>query len=272
MEAVAAIKYTIPGFKTLLIGDAGSGKTHSLRTLVDAGLTVYAIFTEPGMEVVADIPSDKLKWKYVSPSTVSWDAMLDSARKINTISHEALTKLPFIKRDEHGEFMQVISSLANFIDDRTGEVIGPVDNLDQSCVLWIDSLSGLNTMSMNLVVGSKPTKSPSDWGVAMDNLERFVFKLTQDLKCHVVMVGHLEREKDEQTGGTSMMVSTLGQKLAPKLPKMFSDVIHAKREEQIFTWSTITPNTVLKGRNVAWGDKLPPSFGPLYANWKKVNG
>ena len=265
------IKHTIPGFKTLLIGDAGTGKTHSLRTLTEAGLTVYAIFTEPGMEVVADIPSDKLKWTFLSPSTVSWAKMLDSAKKINTVSFKALADMPHINKGDHSEFLTLINTLANYTDERTGETFGEVDSFDQSQVLWIDSLSGINTMAMNLVAGSKPVKSPGDWGVAMDNLERLLMKITNDLRCHAVVVGHMERELDEMTGGNSLMVSTLGKKLAPKVPKMFSDVIHAKRDGTDFTWSTITPNTTLKARNIPWADKQAPSFKPLYENWLRRN-
>jgi len=261
--------YTVPGFKTLLVGAVGTGKTHSLRTLVDAGLEVFAIFTEPGMEVVADIPSDKLHWRYLSPSTVSWDAMLDSAKKLNTMSFKSLTELPHINRGEHSEFMTLVSALANYTDDRTGEAYGPVDDFGTDKVLWIDSLSGINIMAMNLLAGSKPVKAPGDWGCAMDNLERLVQKLTTDLRCHVVLTAHLERETDELTGGSTLMVSTLGKKLAPKIPRFFSDVIHVKRTDKAFTWSTITANTDLKARNVAWADNLPPSFGPLVENWKK---
>jgi hypothetical protein len=41
------------------MGASGTGKTHSIRTLVDAGLEVFVLFTEPGMEVLADVPADK---------------------------------------------------------------------------------------------------------------------------------------------------------------------------------------------------------------------
>lgn len=269
--APAKPRFSIPGFKTLLIGEAGTGKTHSLRTLVDEGLTVFALFTEPGMEVVADIPSDKLHWRYISPSTVGWDDMKASAKKLNTMSFKALADMPHINRGQHAEFLTVLEELSNYKDDRTGKEFGAVDNLDQSSVLWIDSLSGLNTMAMNLIAGSKPVKSPGDWGTAMDNLERLIQKLTQDLKCHVVVTAHMEREVDEISGGNTLMVSTLGRKLAPKLPPLFSDVIHAKRQENEFTWSTVTPNTTLKARNLPWADKMDPSFHTLYQHWLKKN-
>lgn len=263
--------FNIPGFKILLMGDAGTGKTHSLRTLTDAGIEVFALFTEPGMDVVSDIPSSKLHWNYISPSSSSWEAMIDSAKKINTLSFEALTKLPHINRGQHSEFIKILSTLADFTDQRTGVNYGPVDNLDQTQCLWIDSLSGINTMAMNLVAGSKPMKSPADYGVAMDNLENLLEKFTNDLKCHVVITAHIERETDEMTGGSSLMVGTLGRKLAPKIPKLFSDVVHAKRIGKDFSWSTITPNAVLKVRNLPLDDKLPPSFGPVLDVWKAKN-
>lgn len=261
--------YALPGLKVLLMGDAGTGKTHSLRTLVDSGLEVFALFTEPGMDVVADIPSSKLHWNYVSPSTVSWGALRDSAHKINTMAFKTLAELPHVNRGEHAEFLQVLKVLDDFIDQRTGISHGSTQAFGPDKVLWLDSWSGLSVMAMNLIAGSKPVKHVGDYGVAMDNLENVAEKLTNDLKCHVVVVGHMGRERDEMTGGTSMMLETLGSKLAPKLPKLFTDVINARRNEKTFSWSTITPNTILKARNLPWAENQPPSFAPLIENWRK---
>jgi len=263
--------FNIPGAKVLLMGDAGTGKTHSLRTLIEAGIEVFALFTEPGMEVVSDIPADKLHWNFVSPSTISWEKLKDSAQKINTLPFESLSKLPHINRGQHAEFITVLSVLSDFVDQRTGEKYGPVDNLNQSQALWIDSLSGINTMAMNLVAGSKPMKSPADYGVAMDNLENLLEKLTQDLKCHVIVTGHVERETEEVTGRILKMIATIGKKLAPKIPKLFSDVINTQRHERDFSWSTVTPDMTLKARNLPWADNLRPSFVPLIENWRRKN-
>ena len=50
-------EFELPGFNVLLMGATGAGKTSSIRTLVeDCGLEVFAIFTEPGMDILADIP------------------------------------------------------------------------------------------------------------------------------------------------------------------------------------------------------------------------
>ncbi len=260
---------SLPGVNEMLCGTSGSGKTHAIRTLVEAGLEVFVLFTEPGMEVLADIPKEKLHWHYIAPASPDFEDMISSATKINTMSFEAITKLPDINKRKYDEFIQVLVTLSNFKDDRTGASFGPVDSWDSSRVLVVDSLTGLSLMAMNLVTGSKPVKSLADWGVAIDNLERLITKLCVDTKCHFVLISHLERETDEVTGGTSLMASTLGRKLAPKLPRYFSDVIHVVRKADKFVWSTVTSNVDLKARNIALADNLPPSFVPIIANWRK---
>jgi len=260
---------SIPGLNVMLCGASGSGKTHSIRTLVEAGLEVFVLFTEPGMEVLADIPGDRLHWKYVAPVSVGFKDMITSAEKINQMSFEALTKLPDINKRKYTEFIDVLNALCNFTCDRTGKSYGAVDEWDANRVLVLDSLTGLSLMAMNLVTGSKPVKSMADWGVAISNLESLLTKLCVDTKCHFVLTAHLERETDEVTGGTSLMASTLGRKLAPKLPRFFSDVIHVKRNADKFVWSTATSNVDLKARNLAIADNIPPTFAPLIDNWRK---
>lgn len=268
---MTTLPVSIPGSNTMLCGGTGSGKTHAIRTLVDAGLEVFVLFTEPGMEVLADVPSDKLHWCYIPPASPDFSDMIASAEKINKLSFEALTKLPDINKSKYQEFIKVLNALSNFKCDRTGQSYGAVDEWDQSRVLVVDSLTGLSLMAMNLVTGSKPVKSMADWGVAIDNLERLITKLCVDTKCHFVLIAHLERETDELTGGTSLMASTLGRKLAPKLPRYFSDVIHVVRRADKFAWSTASSNVDLKARNLPIADNLLPSFVPLIASWKKAH-
>lgn len=261
-------KKSLPGVNVLLMGASGTGKTHSIRTLVDAGLEVFVLFTEPGMEVLADVPSDKLHWHYIPPASPDWSDMIDSATKINKMSLKALADMSDINKSKYTGFLDVLSALANFKCDRTGQTFGDVSTWDASRALVLDSLSGLSIMAMNLVTGSKPVKSIADWGMSMDNLERLTTKLCVDTTCHFVMIAHLEREVDEVTGGTALMASTLGRKLGPKLPRFFSDVIHVKRDGTKFSWSTSTSNVDTKARNVAISESLPPSFLPIISSWR----
>lgn len=259
----------IPGPKTLLIGGTGVGKTHSIRTLVEAGLEVFILFTEPGMEVLSDIPAEKLHWHYLPPASPDWSDMIDSASRINTLSLKSLSGLEDINKRKYAGFLDMLKVLSNFTCDRTGLSYGAVDSFGANRALVIDSLSGVNILAMNLVTGSKPVKSMADWGMAMDNLERFITKLTTDVFCPVILTAHAERETDELTGGTTLMASTLGKKLAPRIPRFFSDVIHAKRDGTKYTWSTMTFGMDLKARNLPLADNIEPSFVPLILKWKE---
>ena len=37
-----------PGFNVLLMGPSGTGKTYSIKSLVETGLETFALFLEPG--------------------------------------------------------------------------------------------------------------------------------------------------------------------------------------------------------------------------------
>jgi len=261
------------GVNELLVGATGTGKTYAIRTLVDAGITPFCLFTEPGfVSVLGDIPDDKLHWKYIAPASPDWATLIDSAMKINTMSFDAIAKLSNINKGKYAQYMDVLKELSNFTCDRCGKSYGSVDSWGPDRAIVVDSLSGINIMAMSLVVGSKPTRSMSDWGTAMNNLEWLIQKLCMDTKCHFVLTAHLEREIDEISGGVQLMASTLGKKLAPKIPRYFDDVIMCKREGTSFFWSTADLNVDLKARNLPIADRIPPSFVQVIDHWKKQQG
>ena len=261
------------GTKTLLVGPTGTGKTYAIRTFIEAGITPFVLSTEPGIaSTLGDLPADKCHWHYIPPASVGWDTLLDSARKINTMSYDALAKLGNVNKGQFNQFLDVITSCNNFVCDRTGESFGDVATWGPDRVLVVDSLSGLNIMAMDLVVGSKPTKAMQDWMVAMDNLERFIQTLVMNTQCFFVLTAHLEREQDEVTGAVKLMASTLGRKVAPRLPRFFDDVILCKRDGETFTWSTAAMNTDLKARNLPIHDNIRPDFGQIVAAWRKHGG
>jgi hypothetical protein len=125
---------------------------------------------------------------------------------------------------------------------------------------------------MSLVVGGKPVRNQSDWGIAQDQVEKIVRMWTDNCRCHFVLIAHVERETDAILGGVKLMVSTLGKALAPKLPPMFSDVILTVREGSKFTWDTGSAMADVKTRNLPIAGGQPSDFRTIVTKWKSRGG
>ncbi len=267
----------LSGTSTLLLGAPGAGKTWSLTTAIKAGLELFVVVTDPGGEetlldalAAQKLPIDKLHYTYIAPAAPSFDVLMDMAKKINAMTYEDLTKLKSgIGTKGYNQFYDLLSTLSNFKCDRTGEEFGSVDTWDNTRMLAVDSLSGINVMAMDMMIGAKPAAHQGEWGVAMNAEEKLLLKLCSDLRCFFILTAHLEREVDEVVGGVKLMAGALGRKLAPKLPRNFSDVICAYREGPGFFWSTIMHNVDLKTRSLPLRDKLSPTFEQIVEAHKK---
>lgn len=267
------------GTKTLLVGPPGSGKTTSLVSFIKAGLDLFIIGTDAGFEEsILDamerekLPLDKLHYQYIAPASASWSALLDNASKVNMMNYEGLSTLKSgMNKSDYRQFVALLSAMADFTDDRTGKSYGPIDSFERNCCFALDSLSGINVMAMDLMIGGKPTAHQGEWGVAMNMEEKLILKLTSDLKCFFVLTAHIEKEPDLVTGIPITMVGALGRKLAPKLPRTFSDVILSVKEGNKFTWSTAAIGVDLKSRSLPIADNLAPSFVPIVELWKRRN-
>lgn len=270
---------TLPGVNIMLMGPAGTGKTHSIGTLVDSGLEVFYLALEPGLESLLGYYTDKgqpvpdnLHWHTLKAPTASFTELIDSATKVNQLTLESLSKMQDTNRSKHNQFIELLKALNNFTCDRTGESFGPVNEWTPSRVLVIDGLTGLSRAAMSLVVGGKPVKSMADWGIAQDQLEKILRMLCDNCPCHLVVIAHVERETDQVLGGVKIMVSTLGKALAPKIPAMFSDVILATRQGTKWTWDTANVQADLKTRNLPIRSDIEPSFKPIVEKWKARGG
>lgn len=275
----AIVKSILPGANVLLMGPAGTGKTYSIGSLVDTGIECFYLGLEPGLESLLGYFTDKgkpipdnLHWHHLEAPKASFADMIDSANKINTMALDSLAKMSDPKRSHHNTFIKILTCLNNFTDDRTGISYGPVDLWTPSRALILDGMAGLGRAALSLVVGGKPVKNQSDWGIAQDQVEKILRMLCDNCRCHFVLIAHVERETDAVLGGVKIMVSALGVKLAPKIPPMFSDVILTVREGTKYSWDTGSALADVKTRNLATAQGLPADFRPIITKWKSRGG
>jgi hypothetical protein len=246
-------------------------------TLLQAGLEVFVIITEPGgIESILEactkhnVPIDKLHWTECMPTTEGFEALDTMTQDIGTKSFQALSQSSGIGKDKtRVPAYKLLKILQSFVDQKDGRDYGSFTDWDDTRCLVIDSLSGLSIIAWYLTVGYKPTGAPGEWNVAMNWIETLLMKVNSDRRCFFVLMAHVEKELDEISGLNRIMTSTLGRKLAPKLSRFFSEVIYAKRVKEApqFRWSNIDDQADLKNRSLPIGDKLNPDFGPIVASY-----
>ena len=272
----------IPGLKIILMGPPGTGKTHSIRTLIDADMEVFCILTEPNAintltnmtgasdKYKASITNGKLHWKFIPPADAGWESMKKSATLISLYDLGTLQGQASSDKRDYMQFIEILSQCTNFKCELTGKEYGPIDNLNpETQILVIDSLSGLNKMFLTMICGSKPVKTLPEWGTAIDAEANFIDHLTYGILSHVVIIAHVQRTVDEVQGGIKTMVSALGNKYPQEMPKNFTDCILTSHDGGEFLWSTAKLNTETKATTLVAGEKIKPDFGPFIKIWRE---
>ena len=275
------------GTNTLLIGDVGAGKTSALSTFIAAGLAhnlplkLAVIVTDPGgVESLLDgmklhapkgmenLPMDRLFYHYIPPTSENWQSLIGMAERVGVMGYKHLADLKSgLEKDKHKQFLDMLNCMANFTDQH-GNQHGPVDKFDNTWMVAIDSLSGINDMVQQLHVGLKPAMHQGEWQVTMNTEAAFIKQLVASTQCFTCLTGHVDKEMDEVLGKPQYMVGLLGRKLAPKLPRYFSDIVLQCRDDNKFIWSTVRKDySGLKARNLPLRDNLPPDFGQIVDKW-----
>ena len=270
--------FSLPGVNILLMGPSGTGKTHSIGTLVDLGIETFYLAIESGMESLLGYWTDRnlevpenLRWHKLGAPSASLTEMIASAKNINMLNLDALAKMSDPSKSKHNQFVLLLEALNDFPDDRTGQKFGPVDSWDQTRCLIIDGATGLSDAAMSLVIGGKAVRNQSDWGIAQGQVVRIVRMLCDNCKCHFILQAHVERETDMVLGGIKLMVSTLGKAIAPQFPAMFSDVILTVRSGNKWSWDTASMVADVKTRNLPIASDLAPDFKQIFEKWLSRN-
>ena len=275
-----AITPALAGPKILLIGASGSGKTRSIGTLVDwaakNGRSVRVLFTENGLETLTGYWTDRglkvpgnLSWHVSTTKSIPLSSLMDAAKKVGLLNYKAITEMIDPDRDRNNPYLKILTALTNLPDDRTGELLGNIDKWTSNDILVIDSLSELANAAMKMVTGAKPTASPSDYGVAQNNLLNFLRYLTQGFPPTLVMTAHVQRQVDEITGMTKLQTKAIGKAMGDDMPQLFSEVIGAVRDGTNWWWDTANSSLDTKTRYLPIQSKISPDFAQIMDRWVK---
>lgn len=270
----------LQGPKILLEGPSGTGKTYALGTLCDwaasRGVEVFLLFTENGLESLLGYWRDRGKevppnvhWHVEMTKPVTLAGLITAADNVGKLSYESITKMVDHTRGQNNAFHRILSVCADFPDDRTGLKFGPVDTWGPDRVFGIDSLSELANAAFKMVIGAKPTASPSDYGVAQNNCMNFLRLCTQGMAATFVLTAHVQRQQDEITGGIKLMVKGIGKAMGDDIPQLFSDVIYTVRESTNFYWDTAAASVDTKSRNLPIAAKQAPDFHNIMKRWEE---
>lgn len=254
---------------TLIMGPTGSSKTDSLISYVEAGIELFVASTEAnGVETLIrsarrrGVDMSKVHWAHCRPTNMDVAAMIRSADQLNNKSVSDMQKIDnpgILEKKKYRTFIRLLENIQNFRCDRTGRTYGDVTEWGDDRAFVIDSLTGVNLMMTQLQVGNRGTLTLPDYNVCQLTLENLIVTLCS-ARCFFTLTAHIEMEKDQISGKIKVMASTVGQKLAPKVPIHFSEVIRARREGGKFFWSTEDAEAELKARSLPWSDKITPSF------------
>lgn len=273
----------LSGPNILLNGEAGTGKTYSLGTLGDwcqaNGKTMFYLDIENSLETLLGYWRDRgqevpacLHWHQTSASPVGLAQLISGAKDTGDLSYESLTKKQDMNRGQNNSFWKILSACADFPDDRTGQRFGPVDKFGLDRVFVLDSFTELSNAAAKMVIGSKPTMAPPEYGVAQNHLMNFLRLCTHGIPCTFVMTAHPVRDKDEISGAIKTTIKTIGTAIQPEIPPLFSDVIFTVREADKFFWDTAAYGVVTKTRSLGYRSKINPDFGQIMDLWKKRGG
>ncbi|MGH7747185.1 MAG: AAA family ATPase [Candidatus Dormibacteria bacterium] len=272
---------TLSGPKVLLIGPSGTGKTRALGTLVDWAArqspprNVNILFTENGLETLLGYWTDRklpvppnLRYHVITTQSIPLKDLLDAAKKVGILSYKSITEMVDPNRASNNPYYKILEVFSKFTDDRTGKDFGNIGEWGNEEIFGIDSLTELANACMKMVIGNKPTASPSDYGVAQNNLMNLLRFLTQGFAPTLVMTAHVQRQQDEMTGSVKLMVKAIGKAMSDDIPQLFSETIGTIREGANWYWDTARSDLDTKTRYLPIASKISPDFAQIMDKWQ----
>lgn len=263
----------------LLEGDINTGKTTALRTLLPrwyndigaeypgAGLNTFVIALDAGMPASLGsnmCPVGGIHHHYIAQRPLDSEAAEAWTRLMNSMTTDNLAKFNDPKRSEYRQFLQLYNLTSDFVCQGCNEHFGSIYKMGEDCAIALDGLTGLTTIAKSNHVGGRPIVSYPEIYTIQSSIEMFLDLWWGSTQCTAILIAHVEREQSPLTGLSYLTMSTLGQKLAPKIEKKPDDVIVAQREGDKFTWDTAEKGMNLKSRHLPLSANLVPDFAQIF--------
>lgn len=256
----------------MLVGGSGTGKTSAILSMpTDRDCIVIA--TD-----VSTLPTLKMwsKMKKTAPGKVPAPFVNDLCTNGGTIHvaeyfhSDQMSLSDLAKYTIRGKtelqigrpLFDMISAIANFRCPQCSKEIGDLEKADENGkyrIVVCDGASGLNDLAMLQETQGKSTKTISNWGDAMDNEFEIIKKLCT-MRTPFVLITHLQKMQDEVTGQVLLFPDFLGQKLGPRIPRFFNDVVQAVREGSKFKWSNMSYVSDLRSGVIPLSSDITPDF------------
>lgn len=234
--------------KLLIVGDSGSGKTGALSSLVDADYNIRVLDFDNGLSVLKGYVRDKSKLANVHYLTLRDELQLVGGKMVVKKANACQRALEAL--DKGGDLWGVDSG------------IPPLQQWTPRDVLVVDSLAlmGRSALLMVMQADGAGMKNPEiqHYGAAMEMLERFIGQVTSAaINCNVVVNTHLYTPNNSVRPAPD----ALGDKLGPKIPKYFDNMISLSITANERTFKTKKDGLLPLKTSIPLKDTYPLSTG-----------
>ncbi len=266
--------------KLLILGESGTGKTAATATLAGIpGKKVFYLMMEDSMRVILRRMNDLFKevpsnvywhnFKYEGPSI---DSMVNASNAVLTMDEEQ--QLKWRDKDRKGSigFQNLLKFLKNMTDDRTGEVFGSIEHMDDSWIVVFDSLTAISEMIQAEYWGARVAVDAREYSGPQSKLTTLLSAMCWQWPVNVVVTAHTEdRETSKASGVFKKYPRSIGAKLKDELGQYFDDIVWQKRSGKDFVWDNQSPMAATKFRDLLASNTHVADARPVYAAIEKMD-
>lgn len=235
--------------KILVVGDSGSGKTGALASLIDAGYNIRVLDFDNGLSVLKGFVKDKS-----ALAAVHYATLRDELRLIGDtmgIKKANAFQRAMLLLDQGGDLWGEASPPIPPLVKWTAKDILVIDSLGlmgRSCLLMVMQANGILARSPEI----------QNYGVAMENMEKFIAQITSpSISCNIIVNAHLYKPNDQ----LKLAPDVLGDKLGPKIPKYFDTMVSLSLTAGKRTFKTKSDGLFACKTSVRMQDTFPIETG-----------